>query len=77
MNSGSRVRYCPSCDADVPAERRLSGILFLLLLLMGISAVLTAIFFPRFIFLFLFLPVGFGIWRRVEHCSLCGRRLPR
>jgi hypothetical protein len=60
----------------VPVERGLPGIMLLLLMLMAVSLLVTALFFPRFVFLFILLPFGFGLWRRAEHCSVCGRRLP-
>ena len=76
MAKTSYHRHCPSCEADVPLERRLPGILLLLLLLMAVSLLVTALFFPRFVFLFIFLPFGFRLWRRAEYCAVCGRRLP-
>jgi len=69
-------RYCPSCEADVPVERRLPGIMLLLLILMAVSLLVTALCFPRFIILFIFLPFGFRLWRRAEYCTVCGKRLP-
>jgi hypothetical protein len=69
-------RYCPYCQAEVPVERRFPKAVLFLLTLAAVSLLFTALLYPRLIFLFIFLPFGFGLWRRAEHCAVCGRRLP-
>ncbi len=76
MRPASPYRYCPYCKTEVPVERKAPKVLLLLLCLMAVSILITVLFFPRFVFLFLVLPFGFGLWRRSEHCAICGRRLP-
>ena len=76
MSETVLYRHCPTCRAEVPVERRFPRILLFLLMLMAVSVLVTALFFPRFIFLFIFLPFGLRLWRRQEHCGVCGRRLP-
>lgn len=77
MTDALSYRHCPTCQAEVPVERRFPKVLICLLVLMALSFLLTALFFPGFIFLFIFLPFGFRFWRRREHCGVCGRSLPR
>jgi hypothetical protein len=72
----SYCRHCPSCEADVPVERRFPGIAFFLLALIAVSLLVTVLCFPRLIFLFIFLPFGLRLWGRAEYCSVCGKRIP-
>ena len=76
MSDAVTYRHCPTCRAEVPVERRFPKILLFLLALMAVSVLVTVFFFPRLIFLFIFLPFGFGRLRRAEYCGLCGTRLP-
>lgn len=76
MSTGSPYRYCPNCQAHVPVVRRFPKLVLFLFLLMALSLLGTALLYPRLILLFLFLPFGFGLWRRAEHCGVCGKRLP-
>ena len=76
LRDGSSYRHCPNCRADVAVERRIPKITLLLVLLAAVSLLVTVILFPRFVFLFLFLPFGFGLWRKADCCARCGRRLP-
>ncbi len=68
-------RYCEYCKTVVPYTRRMPKAALALLLLMLASAIVTLIFFPRFIFIFIILPFGWGIWKKAEYCSICGRRI--
>ncbi len=74
--SGALYRHCPDCGADVPVERRFPRSTLILSVLMVLSLLVTVIFYPRIIFLFILLPVGFGLWRKADYCAVCGRRLP-
>jgi hypothetical protein len=76
VTNATGYRYCPSCGVEVPAEQRVPRIMIFLMMLMAVSLIATAFLFPRFIFLFIFLPFGFRLWRRQMHCGACGRRLP-
>lgn len=77
VNGDPLYRYCPDCGVEVPVKRRFPGATLALLGLMVLSFLATALLHPRFIFLFLLLPFGLGLWRRREHCAVCGRRLSR
>jgi len=71
----SGYRYCDHCKTPVPVERRFPKTTLVLLLLMLVSAVITLLAFPRFIFIFILLPFGLGLWKRAEYCTICGRRI--
>lgn len=77
MKAPTAHAYCPRCGAEVPVERRFPRAGVLLVLLMLVSVAITLLFFPRFVFLFLVLPFGFGLWRKQPHCARCGQRLRR
>jgi hypothetical protein len=57
-------------------ERRVSRITLAVWVLMAASILVTLFLYPRIIFLFIFLPLGFRFWRRSAHCGVCGGRLP-
>ncbi len=76
MSDAVTYRHCPHCRAEVPVERRFPRFLLFLLTLMAVSVLVTVLLFPRFVFLFILLPFGFGRLRRAEYCGVCGRRLP-
>lgn len=69
-------RHCPYCQTEMPVQRRVPGSVLSLLALTVVSLLVTALLYPRLIFLLVFLPVGFGLWRRAEYCAGCGRRIP-
>jgi|GEM_PF-1879212 len=73
MHDSIPYGYCPTCGTQVPVEMRFPRISLALLALMAASIVLTLWLFPRFVLIFIFLPLGFGLWRRRAHCSICGR----
>ena len=77
MSAMNSYGQCPFCGTEVPVERRFPKATVLLLLLMAASIVATLLFFPRFLFLFIFLPIGFGLWKRAAFCTICGKRIPR
>lgn len=77
VGRGSSYRHCPDCGVDVPVERKFPRTTLILSVLMVLSLLVTAILYPRILFLFILLPVGLGMWRKAEHCAMCGRRLPR
>jgi predicted nucleic acid-binding Zn ribbon protein len=72
---GTEYRYCDHCKTMVPVTRKMSRAALLLLALMLASAAVTLAFFPRFIFIFIFLPFGWGIWKKASYCTVCGRRI--
>ncbi len=76
MNESIPFRYCPFCGTQVPVVMRFPKISIVLMALMAASITLTLWLFPRFVLIFIFLPLGFGLWRRRAHCSICGRPVP-
>ena len=71
----STYRHCDHCKAFVPVTRKLPKASLVLILLSLLSAIITLMFFTRFIFIFIFLPFGFGLWRKAEYCAMCGGRI--
>lgn len=76
MNESVSYRHCPFCGTQVPVEMKFPRISLALLALMAASVALTLWLFPRFVLIFIFLPLGLGLWRRRAHCSICGRPIP-
>jgi hypothetical protein len=76
LSNALPYRHCPYCQTEVTVERRFPRAVLFLLAMTAVSLLITALLFPRFIFLFVFLPFGFGLWRRAEYCAGCGRRVP-
>lgn len=75
MNEIPSYRYCPFCGTQVAVDMRFPRVSLALMALMAASFVLTLWLFPRFVLIFIFLPLGFGLWRRRPHCSICGRAI--
>ncbi len=76
MDESIPFGYCPFCGTQVPVEMRFPRISLVLVALMAASIALTLWLFPRFVLIFIFLPLGFGLWRRRALCSICGRPIP-
>jgi hypothetical protein len=69
-------RRCPYCQMKVTVERRVRRSAVLPLVVTAASLLVTVLLYPQRVFLFVFLPVGFGLWRRAEYSAGCGRRIP-